>query len=119
MNLKSPSQPLSFHESILSAKSKPDTVLSVEGTAGNQINKDPCPMELSLQWMRPEINKINNQNIWYVGKSLVVQRLGLRDSTAGGTGSIPVRGTRIPQTSWPKNKTKKHKIYGTLQSRDQ
>lgn len=58
MNLKSPSQPLSFRESILSAKSKPDTVPSVEGTAGNQINKDPCPMELSLQWMRPEINKI-------------------------------------------------------------
>ena len=30
------------------------------------------------------------------GTSLVVQWLGLHASTAGGTGSIPGRGTRIP-----------------------
>ena len=31
------------------------------------------------------------------GTSLVVQWLGLRASTAGGTGSIPGQGTKIPQ----------------------
>ena len=30
------------------------------------------------------------------GNSLVVQRLGIYAPTAGGTGSIPGRGTKIP-----------------------
>ena len=36
------------------------------------------------------------------GNSLAVQRLGLCASTAGGTGSIPGRGTKIPQAARPK-----------------
>ena len=32
----------------------------------------------------------------YIGNSLAVQWLGLHASTAGGTGSIPGRGTNIP-----------------------
>ena len=32
--------------------------------------------------------------------SLVVQWLGLHASTAGGLGSIPGQGTKIPQASW-------------------
>ena len=40
------------------------------------------------------------------GTSLVVQWLGLRASTAGGTGSIPGQGTKIPQAVCPSS-TKK------------
>ena len=36
----------------------------------------------------------------YYGTSLVVQWLNLHDSTAGGTGSNPRRGTKIPHTAW-------------------
>ena len=32
--------------------------------------------------------------------SLEVQRLGLHASTAGGMGSIPSQGTKIPQVMW-------------------
>ena len=35
------------------------------------------------------------------GASLLVQRSGLRASTAGGTGSIPGRGTKIPHAVRP------------------
>ena len=34
------------------------------------------------------------------GNSLVVQWLGLCTFTAGGTGSIPDWGTKIPQAAW-------------------
>ena len=34
------------------------------------------------------------------GTSLVVQWLRLRASTAGGAGSIPGRGTKIPHAAW-------------------
>ena len=40
---------------------------------------------------------INNKDL---GNSLVVQWLGLCDSTAGNT--IPGRGAKIPQAAWPK-----------------
>ena len=36
----------------------------------------------------------------YYGTSLVVQWLNLHDSTAGGTGSNPRWGTKIPHTAW-------------------
>ena len=36
------------------------------------------------------------------GNSLAVQWLGLHTSTAGGTGSIPGQGTKIPKAAWPK-----------------
>ena len=40
------------------------------------------------------------------GASLAVQQLRLRGSTAGGTGSIPGWGTKIPQAAHrPKKKT--------------
>ena len=38
--------------------------------------------------------------MWNIGNSLVVQWLGLCISTAGGPGSIPGRGTKIPQAAW-------------------
>ena len=40
------------------------------------------------------------------GTSLVVQRLRLHASTAGGTGSISGRGTKIPQATWCGQKQK-------------
>ena len=43
------------------------------------------------------------------GTSLAVQWLGLRASTAGGTGSIPGQGTKIPHAVWCSQK-KKHRI---------
>ena len=49
------------------------------------------------------------------GTSLVLQWLGLCASIAGGTGSIPGRGTKIPQAVWcgPKQrKEKKREIKG-------
>ena len=46
------------------------------------------------------------------GTSLVVQWLGLCVSTAGGTGSIPGRGTKIPHAlrHGPKKKKKKKSV---------
>ena len=41
------------------------------------------------------------------GTSLAVQWLRLRASTAGGTGSTPGRGTKIPHARRPKKKKKK------------
>ena len=42
------------------------------------------------------------------GNFLVVQWLGFHTFTAKGTGSIPSRGIKIPQASWPgQNQTKK------------
>ena len=37
-----------------------------------------------------------NEKVLDLGSSLVVQWLGLCPSTAGGTGSIPGQGTKIP-----------------------
>ena len=42
-----------------------------------------------------------------MGTSLVVQWLRLRASTAGGVGSIPGQGTKIPASVWPGEKKKK------------
>ena len=42
------------------------------------------------------------QNNSKPGTSLVVQWLGLRVFTAKDRGSIPGRGTKIPQVTWPK-----------------
>ena len=44
-----------------------------------------------------------------LGNFLVVQWLGPRTSTAGGTGSIPGQGTKIPQAVQPKKKKKRKK----------
>ena len=41
------------------------------------------------------------------GNSQVVQWLGLCTSTAGGTGSIPGRGAKIPHATWRGVKKKK------------
>ena len=41
------------------------------------------------------------------GTSLVVQGLGLCNSNAGGTGSIPGQGTNIPQDAYSQKKEKK------------
>ena len=43
------------------------------------------------------------------GNSLAVQSFGLHTSTAGGTGSIPVWGTKILQASWHGQKKNKNK----------
>ena len=46
------------------------------------------------------------------GTSLAVQWLRHLASTAGGEGSIPGRGAKIPHASWPKNQNiKKQKQY--------
>ena len=48
-----------------------------------------------------------------LGTSLVVQWLGLRDSSAGDAGSIPGQGTKIPHAlqGWgQKNKFKKRRV---------
>ena len=42
----------------------------------------------------------------YTGNSLAVQWLGLRAFTAEGPGSIPGRGTKIPQAAWCGKKQK-------------
>ena len=41
-----------------------------------------------------------------IGTSLAVQWLRLHTSTAGGMGSIPVQGTKIPYVSWHSQKKK-------------
>ena len=43
------------------------------------------------------------------GNSLAVGWLGLRASTAGGTGSIPSRGTKILHAAWRSKKKKTQK----------
>ena len=40
------------------------------------------------------------------GTSLAVQWLRLYASNAGGVGSIPGQGTKIPHAMWPKDKSK-------------
>ena len=42
-----------------------------------------------------------------LGTSLVVQSLRLRASTAGGTGSIPGRGTKVLHAAWHNQKKKR------------
>ena len=46
------------------------------------------------------------QRVQY-GNSLGVQWLGLCAATSGGMGSIPGRGTKIPQVTWRSQKTNK------------
>ena len=59
---------------------------------------------------------------WHIqdvrGNSLVVQWLGRGDSTAGGMGSIPGQGTRIPasQVGWQKKKERKKRKNGMLRN---
>ena len=55
----------------------------------------------------PQNSVININNI--IGTSLAVQWLGLLASTAGCTGLIPDRGTKIPQAAWCGQKKKKKK----------
>ena len=43
------------------------------------------------------------------GNSLMVQWLGFRPSTAGGTGLIPGGGTKIPHAKWHGQKKEKGK----------
>ena len=37
---------------------------------------------------------------------------------AGGAGSIPGQGTKIPHASWPKNQNRKQEQYGNKFNRD-
>ena len=53
----------------------------------------------------------NSKYIRVSGTSLAVQWLGLGASTAGCTGSISGRGTKIPQALRRGQKKKKIKIY--------
>ena len=41
-----------------------------------------------------------------LGTSLAVQQLRLRASTAGGTGPVPGRGTKMPHAMWHIQKIK-------------
>ena len=47
-----------------------------------------------------------------MGTSLVVQWLRLHAANAGGTGSIPGGGTKIPHAAWCGQKVKKKKKVG-------
>ena len=49
---------------------------------------------------------MKSSKIDYGGTSLAVQWLRLHTSTAGGMGSIPVQGTKIPYVSWHSQKKK-------------
>ena len=49
---------------------------------------------------------------YFLGTSLVVQWLGLCASTAGDMGSIPGRGTKIPQAMWHGQDVKNKKMRG-------
>ena len=65
----------------------------------------------SSAWMCYVRDAIRQQNrdaliVQYPGTSPAVQWLRLRTSTAGGTGSIPDRGTKIPHASWCGQKKK-------------
>ena len=46
-----------------------------------------------------------------MGTSLVGQWLRLHAFSAGGVGSIPGRGTKIPHAVWPKKKKKISQMY--------
>ena len=59
--------------------------------------------------------KVGLLHKWHWGTSLAVRWLGLSASTAGGTGSIPGRGTKIPRAVWHSQKIKiKQMASGTL-----
>ena len=55
-----------------------------------------------------DVINIFSINILSLGNFLAVQWLGLGGFTAGGLGSIPGRGTKIPQylAAWPKKPQK-------------
>ena len=60
------------------------------------------------------IDIVTIKNIYlkaYTGISLVVQWLRLCLPNAGGVGSIPGQGAKIPHASWPKNQNIKQKQY--------
>ena len=57
-----------------------------------------------IEWLNGYKNKI-------CGTSLVVQWLRLCTSNAGGTGSFPGSGTKIPHASWYGEKIKKQDPY--------
>ena len=54
-------------------------------------------------------NWISDLNVKKWGGSLVVQWLRPHTFNAGGTGSIPDQGTKIPHTSWHSQKIKHKK----------
>ena len=60
-------------------------------------------------WVGPAwITSVLLREVW-TGTSLVVQWLRLCTSTAGGMGSIPGRGTKIPHATWHGLKKKKER----------
>ena len=62
------------------------------------------------EWMNGWIPTCNNvYKMHGSGTSLVVQRLRLHASNAGGAGLIPGRGAKIPHASRPKNQNIKQK----------
>ena len=71
----------------------------------------PCHWNLYFKTIPHCFDYCNLKISW--GTSLVVQWLRLRDPNAGGTGSIPGRGTKtlIYQTVWPKKKKKVWNIW--------
>ena len=70
------------------------------------------------KWTISRFTFISSVNLYYVpkvmylnGTSLVVQRLRLCTPIAGGEGSIPGQGTRIPQAAQRGQKKKKKVMY--------
>ena len=61
-------------------------------------------------WSRKQTEE-RNLNLRTVGTSLAVQWLRLHASIAGGVGSIPGHGTKIPSCCVAKKKEKKLKDY--------
>ena len=53
----------------------------------------------ALACLSPQLSSVFAAQKRAIGTSLAVQWLGLRTSTAGGTGSIPGRGTKTPQAT--------------------
>ena len=54
----------------------------------------------SLFWGGGKSDVMEKRSIYYTGNSLAVQWLGCHTSNARGLGSIPGRGTKIPQAAW-------------------
>ena len=67
---------------------------------------------------RPESDPGSALKKLIAGTSLAVQGLGLRTSTAVGTGSIPGQGTKIPHAVWYGQKKKKKETYSLLGETD-
>ena len=74
-----------------------------------QLSEHVC----TLCWIFP-LDKFLDEDLigqrYMLGISLAVQWLRLCVSTAGGTGSIPCQGTKIPHAAQPKKKKKRYML---------